>query len=243
MIKKAYKLGYQLAWENATKIADDTTADKLLGLGVGGLATTGLGLGSMGATMGGMALEHRLTPERLRGHDTVEKLRKAIRLPKTTAVNVRDYLEPLESHYIPAGTIPGSDASINVARKTPLSVLSHEMGHGSGKLRVTGKTAPLFGATKMLGVNALIPSLITQAIAEPGGTVSNVARYAPAALMAPSFLEEMRASLRGMRALGRVGGKGAVAKGLLSLLPALATYAIPAVSPIVGGKIIEHFRD
>lgn len=189
------------------------------------------GGGALGLAVGGHALEKKLMPESAARTKWIPKLREAIQLPSDIKVEtgLRSWLL---SHYDP------KTKTIRVKSDIPPGVLAHEMGHASGAMRDTlHKTIKYTRIPALMGAT-LAPMFQTSGM-EPGSAEWNAVTYGPAALMAPTLAEEARASYRALKALNRVGGRGAMLRGILSLLPAFGTYAAGAAAPIVSGSIIR----
>ena len=201
----------------------------------GQAAATGIGLGGTGLALGGEALERRLTPKELRmGAGTIEKLRKAMNVPKEVAVARGAVDKALQS-----GFDPIRKKVLVPYRKVSPGILAHELGHASGKR--------MFGGTKLQmlsrGVGKLGAGLATlgQIYTDPESTATKILQYGPGVAMLPALGEELRASFRGLKGLKRLGGKGAMLRGLLSTVPAFATYAATAATPLLAGKAIHHY--
>jgi len=206
---------------------DDSKALTGLVLGAGAGRAVNAGLGALAA--GGAALERRLTPEDfyvgLEG-----ALRKGLKVPTNVGVA-----------YGPINPVQSSFSSlfntVVTSNKVSPGVLSHELAHAA-------MNSPLTRAATAVGAfgNKMIPiSLLAQIATDPESTATNVLRYGPAVLLAPTLLEEGMATARGMRALARIGGGRAALRALLPMLPAFGTYVAGAATPIIGGKIIHHF--
>ena len=160
-------------------------------------------------------------------------LQKVMHLPEDIEIRLADSM--LKSHFDPINRVIRTDYPISPG------ILAHEMGHASGLAakRPLWHAIPIGG--KILGMPAAAASLIAQAYTDPGSTATKAWRYAPAALLTPTILEEIRASSRALQGLYRAGGKGAMLKGLLPLVPALGTYLAAAGLPIFGGKLVQHY--
>lgn len=195
----------------------------------------GLGLVGLGLAVGGHALEGALTPADAQRVDWISKLRKEIELPHEIQVK-KDLKNWLTSHYNP------QTKTIHVESVIPPGVLAHEMGHASGGMRdAFHKAIKVTRIPAFLGAG-LAPILQSSGI-EPDTAAWNVATYGPAALMAPTLAEEARASYRALKALRGIGGRGAMLRGILSLLPAFSTYVAGAGAPILSGALIRKAYD
>lgn len=195
------------------------------------LTSLTLGLGGLGLAAGGHALESALTPTNARRINWISELRKKIELPQDISVR-KDLKNWLLSHYNP------QTRTIHIKSEIPPAVLAHEMGHASGGLRDAFHKAIRMTRVPALLMASMAPTLQTSGV-KPDSTAWNIATYGPAALMTPTLAEEARASYRALRALHSVGGRSAMLRGILSLLPAFSTYAIGASAPIVSGAIIR----
>lgn len=222
----AYLLGIK------TAASDATNRESAAGLG-GGLATmVGTGIGQAGLAAGGMGLESALTTTKEKKR-LAKLLRKHMELPKDVSVRT-DLPSNLQSHYHPFLN------EIRTGKKPIPSVLAHEMGHASGKPFVPfGASIPL----GRLGSLLSIPALLGQAYTDPESTTTKALQYGPGALQVPMLLEEGRASARALRGLYRAAGAKTALKGLLSLLPAYATYVGSATLPLFGGKVVQHLAN
>lgn len=228
----SYEFGVYLAVAQAGLVKTaDSHLDRGEALAATGLATAGLGLGAGGLFRGGHALERALTPvDSHLGHGLAEPLRGAMNASKDLSLGTVPTFAG--SHYNP------SARAVNVSHSSAPSVLAHELGHATGKNIPWG----LYAASKGLGGIGAIGAMIGQAFTDSGSTADNAITYAPAAISLPFLAEEARASMRGLRGLHRVGGKGMALRGLLSLLPAFGTYALSAGAPIISGKIMHTLR-
>lgn len=164
------------------------------------------------------------------------------------------FMGGLDSHYNPAtGRIRANKNS---------HVLAHELGHatsifGSSKASQIGRGIFTHG----LGSKFLAP--VSEGIKgardaynekmgitpeEGEGTGLNVATNIGRLSSAGMLAEEGQASLRGLRAIGKIQGKAGVMRALGTFLPAYGTYAGRAlgshvVSPYIGKMIGEHMAE
>lgn len=237
----AYELGAQRALQKVGFIKNGaffrTPAEeahrKQLALDAANLATIGLPLGALGIAMGGHALEKRLTPANVM-ENLESKLRQSMEVPSDVKVTYGG--KPLEAFFSPDAK------TVRVSKETAPSVFSHEMGHASGKSFIH-KYPQIYTHSRNLAGLALAPALISNLYTDPDSTAANIAKYAPGVLATPALYEEARASLRGLKGLSHVGGKGAVLRGLVPLLGAFGTYGSLAAAPIVGEKVMRKIME
>jgi hypothetical protein len=213
--------------------------NRATGLLAGGvLAPTAVTAAGSGLALGGHALERKLSPKNMlapeRTSKLVKQLRKTLGTPEGLRVNRAGAGHFLGSHFNPISNV------VNVSEKASPGILAHELGHASSKM-IGGNV--IQGLSRRLGSLGAFGSLIAQAYTDPDSATTKALQYGPAALYAPAIAEEVRATTKGLRALSRVGGKGAALRGLLSTVPALATYLGAATAPIWGGKIVQHYAN
>lgn len=227
-----YKMGVSLALselgkrvKTATNLFDDPGAAAL------GLIPA-VTLGTQLSVLAGPALESALGGVAI-DENIATKLRSVMNVPSDIRHEL-DRLHPAQSHFDPlARVVRGSPTG-------PASILAHEFGHASGRPLLPVKyTAPVANIARGLG----FLSLLGQLGAAPDSPAASALQYGPAALMAPHLIEEGRASLRAMRALKQIAGTKAALRGLASLIPGWGSYAAAAALPIVGGELIEHYRE
>lgn len=90
--------------------------------------------------------------------------------------------------------------------------------------------APIAGAAALSGT-------------DKGETAGKALTYGPAALMAPSIAEEVRASTKGLNMIRKADGLREAAKHAPKLTRALGTYGAIAVAPLAAGSIASRVRD
>lgn len=219
---RAYDLGQQAALEKLgvsdfEHIDEDTT----VGEGLAGAAA----LATAAGAYGGHALERKLSPGAT-PTTLGERLKKL--LGTDVAIN------QTESHGLNSYFRPSTN-TVHVAPKTSPGVLSHELGHASGRKlpmaayaagKLGGPIAAMFAAPLLYGV-------------DPDSVAADALTYGPAAIFAPTLLEELRASKRGFSGLRQLGRGG---RGLLSQIPTFLTYAAGAAAPIIVGHTIRRYR-
>jgi len=228
--QQAYLLGSKLAYAKYASIWFPKTKKEVArdnAIRAANITSYAIPLASLGVAHAGHAVEQRYTPEAIRGN-LEASLRKAMNA--SPELRVRYGTKPFGAYFNP------STNTVNVAHNPAPSIFAHEMGHATGK-PISNR---LYGASKILGPGTVPLSLLVQGFTDPDSPTATVARYTPGVLGAPMLYEEARASLRGLKALHQIGGKGAVIRGLLPLLGAFGTYGATAISPIVGGKILQH---
>jgi len=232
-LEKYYELGVKRAFQDLVKTAGSEVDNELKGLHAGLGVASGTGVASLGAVAGGHALERKLTDAAERSR-LVGALKKNMPLRKGVTIHT-DAPSFLLSRFDP------SEKRISVSSKPTPSVLAHEMGHASGKRMAGGNVLQM--GSRITGKYGVPVSLIAQAFTDPDSTTTKALQYGPSIAMIPMLAEELRASTRAAIALKRLGGKGAMLRGLLSLVPAFGTYAATASSPLWGGKIVQHYAN
>lgn len=197
------------------------------------LTRPALGAATTLGAFGGVALEKALHQNAagsgaMPSGNLVKKLRQATQLPGSISVRM-SVRHPLQSRYEFLKDL------IHTAPSAPPGIVAHEMGHASGRPLI-----PHIGTSILGRAGKILAPLATLGLAvSPDSPAAPVMKYGPAVLLAPEIMEEGRASLRALRALHSIGGKGAVGRGLLSLIPAFGTYLGAAATPIVASQFFE----
>lgn len=125
------------------------------------------------------------------------------------------------------------------------AILSHELGHATGKLSKSKPYQVAAGVGRLgmiTGPLASIGSAYMGSKNEDGGKLEKAVTYGPAAIATPALFEEGRASARGLNMIRKADGLKAALKAAPKLGLAGSTYAALAGAPIIANRVASRNR-